>query len=146
VRIDALLSVITARLATIPRDAPFRDAARLFGAGAFRMLVVCENDGRAVGIVTRTDALRHVAEHQNPLAAKLADVMIGTFTSAQPSDDLLATWHGMAEARFNHLPVLDDGGKPMGTLTADDALKALLEAEEYEETLLRDYIAGLGYR
>lgn len=145
-RIDALLPIIASRLATIAHDAPFRDAARLFGAGAFRMLVVCESDGRAVGIVTRTDAMRHVAQHQDPLTAKLAEVMIGTFTSARPSDDLLETWRGMAAARFNHLPVLSPAGIPLGTLTSDDALRALLEAEEYEEHLLKDYIAGIGYQ
>jgi len=35
---------------------------------------------------------------------------------------------------------------PVGTLTSDDALRALLDAEDYEEQLLRDYIAGIGYR
>jgi len=145
-RIDALLPIIATRLATIQHDAAFLDAARLFGAGAFRMLVVCERDGRAVGIVTRTDAMRHVGRHSDPLGATIAEMMIAPFTSARPQDDLLETWHLMAERRFNHLPILGDTGKPLGTLTADDALKALLDAEEYEEHLLRDYVAGIGYQ
>ena len=102
--------------------------------------------GEAVGIVTRTDAMRHVGRHPDPLAATVAEVMIPSFTCARLSDDLLATWHVMAAARLNHVPVLSEAGKPLGTLTADDALKALLDAEDYEERLLRDYIAGLGYR
>jgi len=146
VRIDALLPVVSRRLATIPHDAPFLDAARLFGAGAFRMLVVCDTDGRAVGIVTRTDAMRHVGRHAEPLGATIAEVMIATFSWARPEDDLLETWHLMAARRFNHLPVLGEGRKPLGTLTVDDALKALLEAEEYEENLLRNYVAGIGYQ
>ncbi|HWV01644.1 MAG TPA: CBS domain-containing protein [Devosia sp.] len=145
-RIDNILPVIATRLATISRDAQFVDAARLFGAGAYRMLVVCGPAGEAVGIVTRTDAMRHVGRHPDPLTATVAEVMIPSFTCARLSDDLLATWHVMAAARLNHVPVLSEAGKPLGTLTADDALKALLDAEDYEERLLRDYIAGLGYR
>jgi len=52
----------------------------------------------------------------------------------------------MTGAGLNHVPVLDQLGTPLGILTADDALKALLEAEEYEEHLLSDYVAGIGYR
>ena len=145
-RIDALQPVIAARLATISRDAPFLDAARMFGAGTFRMLIVCEDVGRAVGIVTRTDAMRHIGESDNPLAAVIGELMVTKLTSALPADDLLVTWQMMTGAGLNHVPVLDQLGTPLGILTADDALKALLEAEEYEEHLLSDYVAGIGYR
>lgn len=145
-RIDNILPVIATRLATISRDAQFVDAARLFGAGAYRMLVVCGPGGEAIGIVTRTDALRHVGQHPDPLTATVAELMIRTFTSARPSDDLLTTWRVMAAGGLNHVPVLSESGMPVGTLTSDDALRALLDAEDYEEQLLRDYIAGIGYR
>ena len=146
VRIDNILPVIAARLATISHDAQFMDAARLFGAGAYRMLVVCGPGGEAVGIVTRTDAMRHIGQHPDPLSATVAELMIPSFTRARPSDDLLTTWRVMAAGRLNHVPVISESDKPLGTLTADDALKALLDAEDYEEQLMRDYIAGLGYR
>ena len=145
-RIDNILPAISARLATIPHDTRFQDAARLFGAGAYRMLVVCGPGGEAIGIVTRTDALRHVWQHPDPLTATVAELMIRTFTSARPSDDLLTTWRVIAAGGLNHVPVLSESGMPVGTLTSDDALRALLDAEDYEEQLLRDYIAGIGYR
>lgn len=145
VRIDAILPAISARLATISPDTPFVSAARLFGQGGFRILVVCQDD-RALGIITRGDAMRHVGEHENPLTVVVAELMTATFTSARPSDDLLATWKAMAAARLNHVPILDEAGTPLGVLTADDALRALFESDEYEEHLLGDYIAGLGYR
>jgi hypothetical protein len=36
--------------------------------------------------------------------------------------------------------------KPIGVLNAGDALQALLKEEEDEESLLRDYVMGIGYR
>ena len=144
--INSILSVVAARLATISRDTPFLDAVRMFAAGSIRMLVVCRDDGSAVGIVTRTDALRHLSDNANPLTALVAELAHTDFISARPPDDLLTTWHMMAGRGLNHVPVVEENGVPIGVLTADDALKALLRSEEYEEQLLVEYVAGIGYR
>src|SRR4051794_19959871 len=98
-RIDALLPAITARLAMISHDASLLEAARLFGSGAYRMLVVCTEDGRAAGILTRTDAMRHIGEHAEPLVSRVAEVMTTSFISARLSDDLLSSWRAMAAAK-----------------------------------------------
>jgi hypothetical protein len=42
--------------------------------------------------------------------------------------------------------VLDLAGRPVGVLNLDDALQALLRFETGQETMLLDYIAGVGYR
>ncbi|MCK0509638.1 CBS domain-containing protein (plasmid) [Aromatoleum buckelii] len=44
-----------------------------------------------------------------------------------------------------HLPVVDENYKPVGVINARDALRALMAEEEYEGTLLRDYVMGIGY-
>jgi CBS domain-containing protein len=144
--IEAILPIIQARLSVISRDALFLAAARIFGTGKTRMLVVCDGGRGAIGVVTRTDAMRHVGENANPLVARIAELMTSNVVAARPFDDLLATWQMMTRCRLNHLPVLDHRDRPVGVLTADDALAALLEIERYEEHLLADYVAGIGYR
>jgi CBS domain-containing protein len=144
--INAILPVVEARLSTISRDAPFLAAARIFGTGKTRMLVVCDGEGQAVGVLTRTDAMRHVGDNANPLIACVAELMTSKLTIARLADDLLDTWQMMTRLRLNHLPILDAEGRPIGILTTDDALKALLETERYEEHLLADYVAGIGYQ
>ena len=44
------------------------------------------------------------------------------------------------------MPVLSADLKPLGVLDVRDALKALLAQEEYQERLLANYIAGIGYQ
>jgi hypothetical protein len=44
------------------------------------------------------------------------------------------------------MPILGPDAKPIGVLDIRDALRALFEQEEYEERLLINYIAGVGYQ
>jgi CBS-domain-containing membrane protein len=61
-------------------------------------------------------------------------------------DDLYAAWQKMAGRSLQNMPVLDAGAKPLGVLDIRDALKALFEQEEYQERLLINYVAGVGYQ
>jgi CBS domain-containing protein len=145
-RIDAMLLTTAARLQVVPRSTPFMEAAKLFGAGKLRILVVCTDDGRAVGVLTRTDVLRHFGASPDANRDTVYDLMTSPIVSTRAEDDLLTTWQMMAERGLNHLPVLEHQGRPMGVLTLEDALKTLLQDERYEEHLLADYVSGIGYR
>ena len=52
----------------------------------------------------------------------------------------------MAAERLQNVPVLGLDRKPLGILDIRDALKALFEQEEFEEHMLANYIAGIGYQ
>lgn len=52
----------------------------------------------------------------------------------------------MKERGFRHVPVIDEGGRPVGVIYAQDAFMTLLQETKYEESLLRDYVMGIGYR
>jgi CBS domain-containing protein len=52
----------------------------------------------------------------------------------------------MQRCGFVHLPILDENHQPLGVINARDALRALFADEKYEESLLRDYVMGVGYR
>jgi hypothetical protein len=52
----------------------------------------------------------------------------------------------MAARGLQNVPVLGKGEKPLGILDIRDALAALLDEEQYQERLLANYIAGVGYR
>ena len=51
----------------------------------------------------------------------------------------------MQQRGLVHVPLLDDQRRPIGVVNARDALRALVQAGEYEETLLREYVMGIGY-
>jgi hypothetical protein len=41
---------------------------------------------------------------------------------------------------------VDDDLRPLGVINARDALLVLLEGSEYETSLMRDYVMGIGYQ
>jgi CBS domain-containing protein len=65
--------------------------------------------------------------------------------ACRPDDRLDEIWTAMNEKELHSIPVVDAGRRPLGLLSARDALEALLASVEYEGTLLRDYVMGIGY-
>jgi CBS-domain-containing membrane protein len=52
----------------------------------------------------------------------------------------------MKEHELQHIPLVDEHCKPLGLITVWDVLLSLLEASEHEESLLLDYVTGVGYK
>lgn len=44
-----------------------------------------------------------------------------------------------------HIPIVDEYSNPIGVVNARDALQALFSEMTNEETLLREYVMGIGY-
>ena len=144
-RIDTLHSRTSARLVVIDVDATVRTAASALSNPHIGLLVVCDENSRATGVVSKSDLVRHLA------GAGVAEAPIGTLMSrniisCRPDDDLYATWQGMAAQSLQNIPVLSSHSKPLGVLDIRDALEILFEQEEHEERLLINYIAGVGYQ
>jgi predicted transcriptional regulator len=66
--------------------------------------------------------------------------------SCRPNDDVHAIWQAMTAQAIQNVPVLGADSKPLGVLDIRDAMKVLLEQGEFEERLLANYIAGIGYQ
>lgn len=66
--------------------------------------------------------------------------------SCRPGDVLHDIWSIMKERGLQRLPMVDQGGKPIGIVYARDALQRLLGESENDETLLRDYVMSVGYQ
>lgn len=64
----------------------------------------------------------------------------------RPGDSLPHLWDQMQERRLKNIRYIDMDSRPLGVLNAGDALQALLKESEDEEAMMRDYIAGIGYR
>ena len=61
-------------------------------------------------------------------------------------DLLHDVWTKMKERGLKNIPIMDHEVRPIGLLNARDALQALLQESENEESLLRDYVMGVGYQ
>jgi CBS domain-containing protein len=88
--------------------------------------------GLLVGIFTERDAVfRVLAEGKNPAKTALADVMTTRPKTIAPDraiDEALLMMH---DGGFRHVPVVD-GGKPLGMVSARDALDPELREVEAE--------------
>jgi CBS domain-containing protein len=137
--------ITSARLMTADLYTALRSAALLFAEPGIGLLVICDGDGKAAGVLSKSDLVRHLATSKSNEASVTA-LMSTPIVSCGPDDGLHSVWQMMMERSLQNIPVLDAGAKPVGILDIRDALKALLEQEEIQEHMLTDYIAGIGYR
>jgi CBS domain-containing protein len=147
IRVEKIVPVARERLITVRDDAPLVEAAKFLDGGHINLVVVCDKAGAMVGIVTRTDVVRQMALCQGcGCTAAAATVMTRDVIYCRPGDLLHDVWSIMKERKLLHVPIIGDDFRPLGVINARDVLLVLLEASEYEEGLLRDYVMGIGYR
>ena len=98
------------------------EAARLMKAHNTGALMVCDKK-RLVGVFTERDALfRVTAEERNPQSTLLADVMTRNPRTIGPNKRLGHALHMMYEGGFRNVPVVDEKGRPLGIVSAHNAL------------------------
>jgi CBS domain-containing protein len=135
------------RLAVLRRDAPVCDAAGILTDANTPLVVVCDEEGRAVGVLSRIDVVKVFARERADAANVTADaVMTWPFLSCGESQSLQSLWTTMGERNLRSMPVLDDAGRPLGVVHARDLARALIDEVTHEELLLRDYVLGIGYQ
>lgn len=144
--VERLLPAARARLVTITDDASLLDAARLLGAGT-DLVVVCAPAGAVVGVITKTDVIVRIGECRgSACTTSAATVMSTDVLRCVPGDLVQEVWSKMKSRDLKSVPVVDTDGCPIGVLNARDALGVLLREVADEESLLRDYVMGVGYR
>jgi len=77
------------------------------------------------------------------MAASLA--MTRDVVVCRPGERLQDVWKRMKKHKLKNIPVVDDDLRPMGVLHAQYILQVLLKESEDEESMLRDYVMGIGY-
>lgn len=144
--IDRLLPEARTQLVTVAHDAPLMEAAKLLRTGT-DLVVVCDVSGVLCGVITKTDVVGQMSHCQGAsCTAPASTVMTRDVVLCRPSDWLSDVWTAMKERRLKNVPIMGDDSRPVGVLTARQALQMLLNEVESEETLLRDYVMNVGYR
>ncbi len=143
--VEQILEAAKTRLVTITDDAPMLDAAGLLRAGT-DLVVVCGSSGTTVGVITKTDIIAQISVCQGKACGVAAAMVMNTVVVQCVSRDLLQeVWAKMKARNLKNIPIVATDGRQIGVLNARDALDALLREVKYEESLLRDYVMGIGY-
>jgi len=145
--VSSMDAVARSRLVTIKVDGLLVEVAKLLSDTQISLVVVCKSDGAMEGVVTKTNIVRHIAHCvTSNCATTAATIMTRNVAYCRPTDPLPDVLSVMEERGYVHIPVIDEDLKPVGVVNARDALRALLAEEQYEESLLRNYVMGVGYR
>jgi len=120
-------------IAILPPSASVHAAAAMMKR-QHQCAVLVMTEDRLEGILTEQDMVRRVvAEHRNPKAVTLADVMTTDPDTIAPSDLALTGLQMMEDGCYRHLPVVEDG-RVVGMVSRADfpgEEKTELEAERH---------------
>ncbi|MDR1995459.1 CBS domain-containing protein [Azonexus sp.] len=130
-------------LVSTPEKSVYAVAALMKQSGTTAVLVVNGDNGVLRGILTERDVVfRVVADSLDPKATPVGTVMTREPQSIGPDKPFGHALHLMFEGGFRHMPVVDAAGRPIGLLSARDALglEVLRFCEELEQ---RDNLAQI---
>jgi CBS domain-containing protein len=122
-----------------------RTAALCLSRPGVGLILVCRENGEAGGVLTKSDLVRHLTR-AGAADEPVAPLMSRPIVSCGPTDDVYSVWQTMTARKLQNVPVLGVDSKPLGVLDIRSAMQALLEHEQFQEQILVDYIAGVGYR
>ena len=135
------------RLAILSREASLIDAARILANRDTPLIVVCDGDGTAAGVISTSHVVNALATAGvDALGLNAGAIMTNPILTCHVDENLQQVWSIMNSRALPCAPILDDGGRRQGVLHARDVAIALLDEVTYEELLLRDYVMGVGYQ
>ena len=108
-------------LVVAPEDT-LGEIAEKLRARAAGSALVCDY-GRLVGILTSRDLLRAYAERVHPSEGRAREWMTAEPQTVPPGTALEEARALMSEYGFHHLPVVDDGGHPLGVVGLRDTVR-----------------------
>jgi CBS domain-containing protein len=126
---------------TIDPDATLADVVRRLVEHNCGSLVICDEKGDMVGIITERDVLRACAKRiDTPLSEmSVRDHMTTNIVTAQPASNVNDVMGMLTDHRIRHLPVLEDG-KLAGLISIGDVVKAQHDQLSMENHYLKNYI------
>ena len=106
-------------LHTVTPDTLVEDAAAVLLENDISSVLVVDDDGDLVGILTSTDFVDIVAKSQPKAETTVERYMTRDPITAGAQDDVAAVAATMLEHGFHHVPVVD-GETPIGIITTSD--------------------------
>ena len=146
-RISGISGIAASRLVTVGTNALLVNVAKQLTRSQVSLVVVCNPDGAMAGVITKSDLIRQMASCPASACQTVAsDIMTRDVTFCYDTDKLEDVLLTLQTQGLVHLPLIASNHKPVGVVNARDALRSLLKQEQYDESLLRNYVMGVGYQ
>jgi CBS domain-containing protein len=141
-KVKDLLGKKKQEMALIGPKKTVREAIKELMKNKVGSLLVCNESGELVGIITERDIFRLAAEHDGKIMELIiADHMSTNLIIGVPDDEVDYIAHIITENRIRHIPIMD-GEKLHGILSIGDIVKARLTEAETTARYLKQYITG----
>ncbi len=128
-QISNILAKKGGSVVTLKPDQTVREALALLAEKRIGALVVVDDAGKVVGLLSERDIIREAARNEALFGEPVSRLMTTDVIVARPGDDLRAVENTMTVKRFRHLPIMDHG-ELVGIVSIGDVVKA--ELDEYE--------------
>ncbi|WP_411817765.1 CBS domain-containing protein [Hyphococcus sp. DH-69] len=141
-KVEQILQIKGTDIHSVPPDAKIAEAVSLLNDKNIGAVLVREQNGNVVGILSERDIVRRLGERgADALFMGVVDCMtcnVHTCTVDATVDELMSM---MTEKRIRHLPVTRDG-QIVGVVSIGDVVKRKIEEAEQEAAALKEYIAS----
>jgi len=107
-------------------------------------LLVLDQTGSIVGIVSERDVVRALGENPRALSDSVGAIMTSDVVTAPDQAEVAELMQVMTERRIRHIPVLDESGALAGLVSIGDVVKNRMDELEAERSALMDYITQGG--
>ena len=132
--------VMSSPALTAPGDTDYREAYQLLLQHRFRHLVVTDNSGLLVGIMTGTDFLAHLGLEYFMEFKSVGQVMSRDIVSLHPSVSVFTAMKLMNERRISSL-LMEEDGIPLGIITERDLLRLIRSEKDLHKIALQEVMS-----
>jgi CBS domain-containing protein len=121
--IQSILAKKGSHVVTIRPQQTIREAIVTLIANNIGALVVVNNAGQPIGLLSERDIIRMAATNEALFTSTVSVLMSREVVIGMPHDDLEAVAHTMTEKRIRHVPVVNQGTL-VGIVSIGDVVKA----------------------
>ena len=130
-KIESILATKSSNVITVGPDQSLREVVDLLAEHNIGVLIVVDEPGRPIGIISERDIIREAARTKAALDQTVSRVMTEDLITASPEDDLETVLQTMTTRRFRHLPIMDQD-RLIGVVSIGDVVKAQLDKYQGE--------------
>jgi signal-transduction protein with cAMP-binding, CBS, and nucleotidyltransferase domain len=107
-------------------------------------LVVLDDNGRAIGIITERDLVRRVCTREVPSnSVNVENVISSPVKTVSPETSIDEVADVMVSNKVRHIVIVDNNQKPVGIISAMDIVAYVRENSENVAKISRDVIEAL---
>jgi CBS domain-containing protein len=138
-KIETLLATKGTNVVTVRAGQSLKEAIALLIQHNIGALVVVDEAGQPVGILSERGVVRAAARGEDLYQLSVSGAMNREMIVGSPQDDLQSVMRTMTEKRMRHVPIMDRG-KLVGIVSVGDMVKAQLDEVQGEADTLETQI------